>query len=109
MNKQECAERLVAGLMLAYAMSREEAEVYLGQYEGEILTEAMQSIQKASLPDYLSGSSWFRFRRQMAWMEGRNEGVNILFSRLMRLQIKARLFREKEEVRKPWLTRTQTV
>lgn len=88
---------IVAGLMLAYAMDRSDAEDFLDEFEGAILTEGMQSIQRRQPPEYLRG--WFNYFRRMAWLEGRNEAIGVLFGRLMRTHSRQILRREKRSRR----------
>lgn len=99
------SEMIVAGLMLAFAMTRTEAELHLTEHEAELLHDGMVAIVKTDPPEYLR-RGWFTWRRRMAWLEGRTEAVNALFARLMRTQSTLHL-RRHEEIRR-WATLTPT-
>ncbi len=75
-------EKIITALMLTYAMSREEAQIYLGRHECEILTEVIETVENCAPPRYLGG--WFRRQRLAAWMDGRSEAIRVAFSRVIR-------------------------
>ena len=99
------SEMIVAGLMLAFALTREEAELLLLRHEADLLHESMAEIERSEPPAYLRGG-WYTWRRRMAWLEGRNAAVGVLFARLMRTHSKQFLRRQKEARR--WATPTPT-
>lgn len=97
MAEKKTTEKIITALMLTYAMDREQAKLFLEDHEGNVLSEEIQLIQRMDPPVYLRG--WFSYGKRMEWLSGRNEAINVLFSRFMRGQVRATMHREMELAR----------
>jgi hypothetical protein len=80
-------EKIVLGLMLCYALPREEAEGVVDEHEAATIDRAADSLQEYLIPRKLR--SWWRMAQLDAWIEGRERVMLSLYRRAELLRRRA--------------------
>jgi hypothetical protein len=81
---RDTREMIVLGLMLCYALNRDEAEAVADEHEAKVITSAVWSLGEFTIPQSLR--AWWRMGRLESWIDGRDSVGHQLLRRARALR-----------------------